>query len=250
MAIKYNAVKSDLPLGLLPKVDKPMPLNVGIAIPAKDEEKNLEYVLSELKNVGFKNVLVIDGLSSDGTVKVAARNGAKIVLQDGRGKGAAVRQVLNGDYLDVDVLVLMDADGSMSPLEVPRFVKAISNGADIAKGSRFIADGGSNDLTLLRRIGNKFFTTCVNMIWSAKFTDLCYGFVALSRRAVQKLAPVLKANDFEIETELFIKAQKLGLKIVEVPSFEHRRRSGRSNLHTFRDGLKILRTILLEAIRK
>lgn len=104
-------------------------------------------------------------------------------------------------------------------------------------------------MTLLRRIGNSFFTTCINILWSVRFTDLCYGFVAFSKRAVHKLAPVLEANDFEIETELFIKAQKLGLKIVEVPSFEYPRRNGHSNLHAFRDGFKILRTILLEAIR-
>ncbi|MCW4044510.1 MAG: glycosyltransferase family 2 protein [Candidatus Bathyarchaeota archaeon] len=249
MVLKYRAAKWAPTFSPLPNVNQHLRFNVGIAIPAKNEEHNIEYVLSGLKGIGYRNVLVIDGLSSDGTLKVAARNGAKIVLQDGCGKGAAVRQVLSNDYLSADALVLMDADGSMSPQEVPRFVEALRNGADVVKGSRFVSGGGSSDMTIARRIGNSLFTMCVNLLWAADYTDMCYGFVAFSQKAIRKLAPVLESNNFEIETELFIKAKKLGLKVVEVPSFEYSRKSGASNLHSLRDGFKILRTILLEAIR-
>jgi glycosyltransferase involved in cell wall biosynthesis len=222
---------------------QPLNMNVGIAIPAFNEEKNIGEVLYQLNKIGYGNILVIDGLSKDGTLKVAAENGAKIVLQDGRGKGQAIRQVLSNDYLDSDALVLMDADGSMSAEEVPRFVDALSKGADVAKGSRFIHGGNSYDITATRRFGNTLMTSVVNSFFSSTYTDLCYGFVALNRKAIRALAPILESNNFEIETELFIKAQKLGLKVVEVPSTEYMRKNGQSNLNTFRDGYKILKTI-------
>ena len=225
-----------------------MNMNVGIAIPAFNEEKNIAEVLSQLNSIGYGNILVIDGLSRDGTLKVAEEGGAQIVLQDGRGKGQAIRQVLSNNYLDSDVLVLMDADGSMAAEEVPRFVEVLSKGADVAKGSRFISGGGSYDMTPLRRFGNTIMTSTVNLMYASRYTDLCYGFVAFNKKAIKALAPVLKSNNFEIETEVFIKAQKLGLKVVEVPSMEYKRKNGKSNLNTFRDGYKIFKTIVIGSL--
>ncbi len=225
------------------KVAQPLSSRTGVVIPAINEEKNIGDVLCRLNNIGYSNVLVIDGLSRDGTLKVAAENGAKIVLQDGRGKGQAVRQALRNDYLSADALVLMDADGSMTPEEIPRFVEALHDGADVVKGSRFITGGYSYDMTTLRRLGNSLITAIVNLFWSAKYTDICYGFVAFNKNAIQKLSPILESNNFEIETEIFIEAKKLGLNVVEVPSIEYKRKSGKSNLNAFRDGFKIFKTI-------
>jgi glycosyltransferase involved in cell wall biosynthesis len=224
-------------------------LNVGVAIPALNEEKNIEHVLCELKSLGYGNVLVIDGASKDGTLVVAEKNGAKVVLQDHLGKGQAIRQVLSNGYLDVEALVLMDADGSMSPEEVPSFIQALQNGADVVKGSRVIRGGGSDDMTTMRRVGNNILTTCANLLCSSKYTDLCYGFMAFNKKAIRTIAPVLTSNGFEIEAEIFIKAKRFGLKVVEIPSHEHRRRSGASNLNTFRDGFKILKTIINETVQ-
>lgn len=218
-------------------------LQIGVAIPAFNEEKNIGDVLSQLNDMGFSNVLVIDGLSSDGTLKVAEQNGAKIVLQDGRGKGQAIRQVLANDYLNAEVLVLMDADGSMSPEEVPRFVEAIRKGADVVKGSRFLPGGGTYDMTKVRKFGNSVMTTVTNLLYGSNYTDICYGFVALNKKAIRALSPVLESNNFDIEAEMFVKAQKLDLKVVEVPSVEYPRKNGESNLHSFRDGLKIFQKI-------
>jgi glycosyltransferase involved in cell wall biosynthesis len=219
-------------------------IDVGVIIPAFNEEKNIGDVLRQLKSIGYNNILVIDGLSSDCTLKVAAMHGAKIVLQDGRGKGQAVRQALENNYLGTDALVLMDADGSMSPEEVPRIVEALYDGADVVKGSRFIAGGGSYDMSALRRFGNAIITLTVNFLWTSRYTDICYGFVGFNKKAVRMLSPILESNNFEIEAEMFVKAKKLGLKVVEVPSIEHKRKNGKSNLRTFSDGFKILMTIL------
>jgi glycosyltransferase involved in cell wall biosynthesis len=240
--VNSGNLSTQVPAGYF-KVINPLKLNVGVVIPALNEEKNIGDVLCRLNSIGFSNVLVIDGLSKDGTLKVAAENGAKIVLQDGRGKGQAIRQVLSNDYLNADALVLMDADGSMDPNEVPRYVEALHNGADVAKGSRFMAGGYTYDMTPFRRFGNDIITGLVNLLFSAEYTDICYGFVALNKKAIQKLASVLESNNFEIETELFIKAKRMGLNVVEVPSVEYMRKNGQSNLNACRDGFRISKTI-------
>lgn len=240
-------------LSIVPPLSNPMqslPVNqVGVAIPALNEEKNIEHLLKRLNNTGYNNILVIDGKSKDGTLKVASQNGAKIILQDGRGKGQAIRQVLNNRYLDYDALILMDADGSMAPEEIPRFVEALHNGADVVKGSRFLPCGGTDDMTSLRRAGNFLMVSSVNFLFSTDYTDLCYGFIGLNNKAIRILAPELESNNFEIETEILIKAKNLGLNVVEIPSWEYMRKNGKSNLHTFRDGLKIFKTIARCALK-
>jgi hypothetical protein len=143
---------------------------------------------------------------------------------------------------------MMDADGSMNPKEIPLLIKALDSGADLVKASRFLPYGYSEDMSLIRRIGNRFFLSLVNWFWSADYTDLCYGFAAFRKDAIEKLCPYLKSTNFEIETEVFIKAKKLGLKVVEVPSIEFRRRHGKSNLCIFRDGFRILKTIVEEFV--
>ena len=220
--------------------------DITVIIPTLNEEKSIAEVIQELNQMGYNNVLVIDGNSTDRTVEIAKKFGANVIFQDGKGKGAALRQVFENDYLMSDVVVMMDADASMNSKEIPLFIKALASGADLVKASRFLPGGYSEDMTLIRRIGNRFFLLLVNRFWSADYTDLCYGFGAFRKDAVNRLYPYLKAKNFEIETEIFIKAKKLGLKVVEVPSIELRRRHGKSNLSVFRDGLGILRTIVEE----
>lgn len=89
----------------------------------------------------------------------------------------------------------------------------------------------------------------VNLLWKAKYTDLCYGYAAFRKDSLRKLYPHLKSRNFEIETEIFIKAKKLGLRVKEVPSIELRRRFGKSNLKAFRDGFKILQVIVHESLK-
>jgi len=222
--------------------------DVGVVVPTLNEEKNIEDVLLSLKNQGYCNILVIDGMSKDNTTKIATRNGVKVILQNGKGKGSAIRQVLNNGYLNADAIVIIDADGSMDPKEIHSYVEALNSGADIVKGSRFMKGGYSYDMSSLRRIGNLLMVTVVNLLWSAKYTDLCYGFAAFNKRAIKKLAPHLKSQNFEIETELFLKALDLGLVVKEVPSTESIRKNGQSNLNSFRDGLKIFMKIAEEFV--
>jgi glycosyltransferase involved in cell wall biosynthesis len=214
-----------------------------------NEEKNIDEVLSKLNELGYKNILVIDGKSKDNTTKVAEKHGAKVVSQVDQGKGNAIRQVLKNNYFEVDAYILMDADCSMNPGEIPEFIKVLNLGVDVVKGSRFVKGGGTFDMDTLRRFGNSIMIAAVNLFWLSKYTDLCYGYMAFNKNAVEKLSPVLKSDGFEIETEIFIKALDLGLVVQEVPSIEYERRNGNSNLHTFRDGFRIFNTIFRELFR-
>ena len=227
---------------------KPTNSDITVIIPTLNEEKSIAEVIGELDQIGYNNILVVDGNSRDKTVEIAQKSGAKVFIQNGSGKGAALREAFNNHALYGDFVVIMDADGSMDSKEIPSLIKALNSGVDLAKGSRFLKYAHSEDMNLIRRIGNHFFVSLVNFFWSTNYTDLCYGFGAFRKTALKKLYPYLRSKNFEIETEIFIKAKKLGLTIVEVPSIEYRRRHGKSNLNALRDGLRILRTIFSELL--
>lgn len=223
--------------------------DITVIIPTLNEEKSIVDIIQELKHMGYHGIVVVDGNSKDKTAQVAEECGVEVVLQNGRGKGNALRQVFNHGSVNGNAVVMIDADGSMNPKEIPGLIKALNSKADLAKGARFLSYGYSEDMNLIRRIGNLFFVFLVNRLWSANYKDLCYGFAAFRRDAIEKLYPLLKSRNFEIEAEIFIKARKLGLKVIEVPSIELRRKHGKSNLNAFRDGFQIFRTIVREFIR-
>jgi glycosyltransferase involved in cell wall biosynthesis len=222
---------------------------ITVIIPTLNEEKSIADLIKELYRGGFSNILVIDGNSTDCTARIARELGVNVIFQNGKGKGDALRQAFSYEELS-DWVVMLDADGSMNPQEILSFLEPLGNGTDVVKGSRFLPEGFSEDMTLFRKIGNKFFLFLVNFLWGAGYTDLCYGYAAFKKDALKKICPHLKSKNFEIETEIFIKAKKLGLEVKEAPSIELRRRFGKSNLSGIGDGFKILKTIVHEALYK
>ncbi len=219
---------------------------VTIIIPTLNEAKNIESIITELRRLGLQDILIIDGHSTDRTIEIVETLGINVLRQNGKGKGSALRQAFSYDDLG-NWIIMLDADGSMRPTEIAAYLSTLRSGADVAKGSRFMPGGYSEDMTFFRKVGNSFFVFLVNIFFEAKYTDLCFGYAAFRKEALQKLNSHLKSKSFEIESEIFIKTKKLGLRVVEVPSIELRRKSGKSNLHAIRDGFKILRTILREA---
>jgi glycosyltransferase involved in cell wall biosynthesis len=214
---------------------------VSLVIPAKNEATNISWVLQQIPD-RVDEVVLVDGNSSDATVVTAraCRPDLKVVYQDGVGKGNALRAgILTASG---ELIIMMDADGSMTPDEIPRIVYFLENGYDFVKGSRFMGGGGSLDITRFRRIGNRALMTMVNAIYKGGLTDLCYGFCGFHRRYIEFLD--LTAPGFEVETQMTISAVRAGLRIAEVPSLELPRRHGRSNLRAISDGTRCLRTIL------
>jgi Glycosyl transferase family 2 len=219
---------------------------VSVVIPALNEAKNLPYVFADLPDDVFEVVLV-DGLSTDDTVDVARAlyPDVRIVAQTGRGKGNALACGFNA--CRGDVIVMLDADGSAKAGEIPRFVDALRSGADFAKGSRFVHGGGSADITSLRRVGNWFFSTLVNVFFGTRYSDLCYGYNAFWAHCLPHID--VDCDGFEVETLINIRVAKAGLNVAEVASYEEERIHGESNLRTFRDGFRVLMTILRETWR-
>ena len=223
-----------------------LPPRVSVVIPTINEARNLPHVLERLPS-WVNEVVVVDGHSTDDTVGVARRlrPDVKIVMQDGKGKGNAL--ACGFDACTGDIIVTLDADGSTDPAEIPRFVAALRTGADFAKGTRFITGGGSDDLTRVRRAGNWALSKVVNRFFGVRFSDLCYGYNAFWRRNLRDIR--YDGHGFEIETLLAVSAVHSGVAVVEVPSHERARIDGVSNLKAFRDGMRVLRTILSERIR-
>jgi glycosyltransferase involved in cell wall biosynthesis len=166
----------------------------------------------------------------------------RVVLEPTPGKGAALRAGFAAAR--GDVIVMLDADGSADPAEIPAFVRALVGGADFAKGSRFVAGGGSSDITRLRRLGNRGLNVTVNLLFGTRYTDLCYGYNAFWRSCLTTLE--VDCSGFEIETLINIRIARAGLAVVEIGSFERDRIHGVSNLRPVRDGLRVMRTILRE----
>ncbi|ORV90527.1 glycosyltransferase family 2 protein [Mycolicibacterium iranicum] len=216
-------------------------MTVSLVIPVKNEARNIAWVLEQIGD-NISEVILVDGNSTDATVITArsCRPDIKVVAQEGVGKGSALRT----GFLAAsgDMIVMMDADGSMAPAEIPHYLHFLSNGYDFVKGSRFIPGGGSLDITPFRRLGNRFLLGVFNSLYKSDLTDLCYGFCAFHRRYLDLLA--LSATGFEIEAEMVVRAMQSGLRIAEVPSLELPRRAGKSNLNSIRDGIRVLRTVL------
>ena len=235
---------------------------VSVVVPTRNEARNLEVVLPAIAAVrpAVHEIIVVDGNSVDGTIETARRvlPWVRVITQTRKGKGNAM--ACGFAAATGDIMVMFDADGSADPAEIPAFVRALINGADFAKGSRFVRGGGSDDITLLRKSGNAGLNGVANALFGTSYTDLCYGYNAFWRDILPVLdlpptnlpAPadgMIWGDGFEIETVLNCRVAAAGLKITEVPSMERERIFGQSNLRTFADGTRVLRTLAAEARR-
>lgn len=254
MSVDAQARKQELDgeVGQDPGAARP---RISVVIPVLNEARNLLEVLPALPPV--EQVVLVDGGSVDGSIEVARSilPGVEVLHQTRRGMGNAL--ACGFEAVTGDIVVTMPADGSADPAEIPRFVDALLAGADVAKGSRFLPGGGSDDITPVRGLGNRLLRRRANALFDTAFTDLGYGYNAYWADVLEELAlpePRLPAPDrgmptgdgFEIDPMVQCRAAATGLAITEVPSRERRRRHGSGKPHALRHGLRALRAVYAE----
>jgi glycosyltransferase involved in cell wall biosynthesis len=227
----------DLDLARAAALARPLTPKVSVVIPTLNEARNLPHVLPRIPHDVYE-VVIVDGLSTDDTIAVArrCRPDAHIVLHPHRGKGSALRAGFAA--ATGEIIVMLDADGSTDPGEIPAFVGVLLSGADIAVGSRFVQGGGTADMERHRKLGNWALTRLVRSLFGGKYSDLCYGYTAFWRDQLGSLD--VDCTGFEVETAIHVRAIDAGLRVAEVPSFEAPRLHGVSNLNAMRDGFRIL----------
>lgn len=221
--------------------------SISIVIPTLNEEETIAWIIERCKPHG-NEILVVDGHSSDRTAAIAAGLGVTVLTDNGKGKGAAIRQAIGA--ASGDIIVFIDADGSHDPDDIPRLVEPIVSGeADHVTGSRIL--GGSSELfggfdEFLRLAGSSFITECINWRFKTKLSDSQNGFRAIKRDVALKLG--LRENITTIEQEMVMRTLKCGYRMAEVPTHENKRLVGPSKIRLgkvwFRYGYSLVKYLL------
>ncbi|MFC1711532.1 glycosyltransferase family 2 protein [Patescibacteria group bacterium] len=217
---------------------------ITIVIPTKNEQETIAEVIKQCKKYA-NQIIVVDGHSIDKTRSIAKSLGVKVILDNKKGKGDAIRKSL--EYVNNEIIVFIDADGSHETKDIPELVEPLfKNKAELVVASRL--KGGSDEIKLdlnglIRHIGGELSVIIVNYRWGVDLTDIHNGFRAIKKKAILGLN--LKSNGFEIEEEIIMKCLKKGYNVLEIASHEYARKGGISKLQTRQAG-KILFKLFLE----
>jgi dolichol-phosphate mannosyltransferase len=199
-----------------------------------NEEKAVGIVVNEVKKAGFENILVVDGYSLDMTVDIAKQNGAKVILQHGRGKAMAMETAVN--HVETQYMLVMDCDCTYDPKEA---LLLLNHGEqfDMVIGAR---TNGRKNIPLMNRFGNKVITKAYNILLGKRLSDVCSGMYLLRTDIGKKLE--FCSGGFSVEVEMACQLAVDG-NITEVP-VSYRERVGKQKLSRWRDGLKILFSVI------
>lgn len=217
---------------------------VSIIIPAKNEAEGLTKIIRSVKPYGT-DIIVVDGHSTDSTKEITKKLGTRYYLDNGLGRGDAVR--IGIKKAKNEYLLFFDADGSHNEKEIPSLLNPLfKDEADAVIGSR--RTGGSFDLNtdifgIIRSGGSDFLAYLVNRRFNTKYSDILYSFRSIKKPVAKKLQ--LKSNGFEIEQEFVVKMLKKNFRLSEAPTRENARKWGKSKLHTI-EGIKFVILLLKE----
>jgi dolichol-phosphate mannosyltransferase len=228
-----------------------MSKGLTILLPTYNEVDALPMVVESLPIEALKaagwtpRIVVADGRSTDGTQEQAADLGVELIVQGpASGKGFGMREgfarfLAHND----DVLVMLDADGTYAPDEMLRLLQHLEHGEyDVVIGSRLRGKIEPGAMSRLNWIGNHILTWCAVALYRIFISDVCTGYWAFRRSAIQKMS--LNSTAFEIEAEMYTACASEGLRMSEVP-ISYAPRIGESKLGSVGDGVRILRKLLV-----
>ena len=209
--------------------------NLTLIIPAKNEAGSLPEVLRELKDFKCDKIVILEETDTQ-TIKSIENFKCRLVFQLGRGYGNALTEGMKN--VETEYLCIFNADGSFDPNDLTKMLKLCEDNKDFIFASRYMKKGGSDDDTILTKIGNFIFSLIGNIFFSLKISDILYTYILGKTESFKKLN--LKSNDFCLCVEMPIKAKKLDMKMINIPSFERKRIAGKKKVNEFKDGFKIL----------
>jgi glycosyltransferase involved in cell wall biosynthesis len=213
---------------------------ISVIIPTYNEAGSIAKTIKEMPEGIIDEIVVVD-LSTDGTFEIAQKLGCKVFKQRGMGFGSAFREGV--EHSSGDIVILMDADGSHNPKDIPKLIKRINEGYDCVLASRYTIESHSEDDTLLRSFGNWMITNLVNFLFRVNTTDSLFLYTALRRKAYNKLK--LESDGFEYCIEFLVKAYTYKLKLSEVPSIERARFAGRTKVNDLKHGYILIKSIFV-----
>ena len=208
--------------------------NLTLIIPAKKEAESLPQVLQEIKNVDCEIIVILESSDIE-TIESIKDFDRKIVYQSNKGYGDALIQGINN--VQTDYLCIYNADGSFDPKYLNNMLSLCKN-QDFVFASRYLKEAGSEDDTIITKVGNIFFTTLGNLLFSLKLSDILFTYVLGKTKSFKLLN--LKSKDFCLCVEIPISAKRMSFSYVDIPSYERKRIAGKKKVNEFRDGFKIL----------
>jgi len=215
---------------------------VSFIVPAYNEARTIAEVLERVEALDFdKQIVVVDDGSTDDTPRVledwAGRNGIRVVRQENRGKGAAIRAAI--PLLDGDITVIQDADMEYDPADVPELIEPIRRGsADVVFGSRLSGGRPQRAYLFWHLVGNRFLSLLTNVLYNTTLSDMETGYKAFRTEVLRSLD--LREDDFAIEPEITAKVCKRDLRVYELPISYYGRTYAEGKKITWRDGFKAM----------
>ena len=228
-----------------------MPTNeISVILPALDEELTIGKVIdgipvSQLREKGYNiDIMVVDGHSTDNTQEIARKKGARLILQEGKGKGLGMKAAFKASR--GKFLFMMDSDDTYPGYHILEMLPLLESGNfDVVLGSRLSGNIMPGAMSQLNMMGNRFLTGTANLLFpnGHKVTDLCTGMWGFHHNVVKKLE--LESKHFDVEAEMYAKCVKMGCKIGEIP-IEYRKRIAPSKLSSIKHGFSIASRLVKE----
>jgi dolichol-phosphate hexosyltransferase len=211
---------------------------VCILIPTLNEGLTIGEIIREFRELGYSHIFVIDGNSTDNTVKISRENGANVSTQSGKGKGNAIIEAFA--IIEQPYILMLDGDGTYSPKDAEKMLTPLFSGFDQVIGDRLInAEEGA--FSRLNLFGNHMVNYLFKVAHSRDLHDILSGYRAFTRSAIHQMN--LKQKGFEIETEISVESVRNGQRVMVVPIRYSRRPGTTTKLSPFHDGIKIVSTI-------